>query len=178
MKEHELLEYWSSIPIGKEYALTYTELCISWNCNERRARAILHDLSLYDSGDDFILIRSSKNKGFYRTDDKAEMEAYKRECLAKGRSIFAPVKKINRVLNANYSQYSFTNNLRVVRESCGLSQTEVCHRVNDIGFDKFLLSKMENGICLPTDYQLHCLAQIYGCRAHELIDSSICLIDV
>lgn len=171
MKEHSLAMYWNAIPIGKENALTYTELRIMWNCTERKARAILHELSLYDSGDDFILIRSARSKGFYRTDNKDEMIAYKQECLAKGRSIFAPVKKINRILNENVTQYSFTNNLRVVRERCGLSQTEVCHRVNDIGFDKFLLSKMENGICLPTDYQLHRLAQIYGVRAHELIDS-------
>lgn len=177
MTRQDLELYWSSIPIGKEYALTYTDLRIRWNCNERRARAILHDLSLYDSGDDFILIRSSKHRGFYRTDNKAEMIAYKRECLAKGRSIFAPVKKINRVLNENDEQFSLINNLRVIREKCGLTQTEVCERVNDIGLDKFLLSKMENNICLPTDYQLRRLAQIYGCTAHELIDRSICSLE-
>jgi hypothetical protein len=178
MKEHILDLYWRTIPIGKENAVTYNDLRIRWDVNERRARSILHELSLYDSGDDYILIRSARSKGFYRTDDKAEMKAYKRECLAKGRSVFAPVKKINRVLNEDGVQYSFTNNLRVVRERCGLTQTEVCRKVNDIGLDKFLLSKMENGICLPTDYQLHRLAQIYGCRAHELIDSSIWLCEV
>lgn len=171
MKEHSLAMYWNAIPIGKENALTYTDIFLQWGVTPRKARAILHELSLYDSGDDFILIRSSKNKGFYRTDDKAEMKAYKRECLAKGRSIFAPVKKINRVLNENDMQYSFTNNLRVIREKCGLTQTEVCKKVNGIGLDKFLLSKMENNICLPTEYQLHKLAEIYGCRAHELICS-------
>jgi DNA-binding XRE family transcriptional regulator len=177
MKENSLDMYWRTIPIGKGNALTYTDLCIIWDVNERRARSILHELSLYDSGDDFILIRSARSKGFYRTDDRAEIEAYKRECLAKGRSVFAPLKKINRVLDADAVQFSFTNNLRVMREKCGMTQTEVCHRINDIGLDKFLLSKMENGICLPTDYQLHRLAALYGCRAHELIDRSICLPD-
>ena len=105
------------------------------------------------------------------------MTAYKRECLAKGRSIFAPVKKINRVLNENDEQFSLINNLRVIREKCGLTQTEVCEKVNDIGLDNFLLSKMENNICLATDYQLRRLAQIYGCTAHELIDRSVCLIE-
>lgn len=175
MTNQSLEMFWNEIPIGKENALTYTDIYLQWGVTPRKARAILHELSLYDSGDDFILIRSSKNKGFYRTDDKAEMEAYKRECLAKGRSIFAPIKKINRVLNENVEQYSLINNLRVVRETCGLTQAEVCEKVNDIGLDKFLLSKMENNICLPTDYQLRRLAQIYGCTAHELIDSSICL---
>lgn len=177
MKDKSLAMYWNAIPIGRENALTYTDLKIRWNVNERRARSILHDLSLYDSGDDFILIRSARCRGFYRTDNKAEMESYKRECLAKGRSIFAPIKKINRVLNANDSQYSITNNLRVIRERCGLTQTEVCERVNDIGLDKFLLSKMENNICLPTDYQIRRLAQIYGCTAHELIDMSVCVLE-
>lgn len=162
--------YWDSIPIGKENALTYLDLRIKWGMNERTVRKTLHDLSLYDSGDDFILIRSSKARGFYRTDDRAEIEAYKSECLAKGRSVFAPVKKINRVLEANGMQYTFANNLRVIRERCGLTQTEVCKRVNDIGLDKFLLSKMENSICLPTDYQLRRLAEIYGCTEQELID--------
>lgn len=177
MTKQDLEMFWNAIPIGKENALTYTDMYLQWGVTPRKARAILHELSLYDSGDDFILIRSARNKGFYRTDDKAEMQAYKRECLAKGRSIFAPIKKINRVLNEDSAQFSFMNNLRVIREECGLTQTEVCERVNDIGFDKFLLSKMENGICLPTDYQLHRLAQIYGVRAHELIDSSICSLE-
>jgi hypothetical protein len=175
MTRQELEMHWNSIPIGKENALTYTDIFLQWGVTPRKARAILHELSLYDSGDDYILIRSSKNKGFYRTDDETEMKAYKRECLAKGRSIFAPIKKINRVLSEDDIQFSLTNNLRVIRERCGLSQAEVCKKVNDIGLDKFLLSKMENSICLPTDYQLHRLAQIYGCTAHELIDRSICL---
>lgn len=177
MKDKSLAMYWNAIPVGRENALTYTDLRIRWNVNERRARAILHELSLYDSGDDFILIRSGRNKGFYRTDNTEEMTAYKRECLAKGRSIFAPIKKINRVLNANDEQYSLSNNLRVIRERCGLTQAEVCEKVNDIGLDKFLLSKMENNICFPTDYQLRRLAEIYGCTAHELIDMSICLLE-
>ena len=173
MKEHSLAMYWNAIPIGKENALTYADLRIEWGCSERTARSILHELSLYDSGDDFILIRSARNKGFYRTDDKDEMKAYKKECLAKGRSIFAPVKKINRVLNANDVQYSLTNNLRVMREKCGLTQTEVCEKIHDIGLDKFLLSKMENGICLPTDYQLLKLAEIYAVQPHELLQADL-----
>lgn len=175
MTATELEMHWRDIPIGRDNALTYTELCILWNVNERRARAILHELSLYDSGDDFILIRSSKNKGFYRTDNIAAIEAYKRECLAKGRSIFAPIKKINRILNADSLQFSIANNLRVMRERRGLTQTEVCERMNDIGLDKFLLSKMENNICYPTDYQLYRLAALYECSASELIDRGICL---
>lgn len=171
MTKQDLEMFWNEIPIGRENALTYTDMFLRWGIVPRKARSILHELSLYDSGDDFILIRSSKNKGFYRTDDRAEIEAYKKECLAKGRSVFAPIKKINRVLNENDVQYSFTNNLRLMREKSGLTQSEVCARMNDANIDKFMLSKMENNICLPTEYCLHKLAEIYGCKAHELICS-------
>lgn len=101
---NELEQLWQQIPVGKQNAIDYTALCCMWNCTERKARSILHELSHYDNGDAFILIRSSKNKGFYRTDDKEEIEQYRNECLNKGRSIFAPVKKCNRVLAINEAQ--------------------------------------------------------------------------
>lgn len=163
--------YWNDIPVGRENAVTYTELCFMWNCNKRTARARLHELSEYDSGDNYILIRSGGCKGFYKTDDESEIKAYKRECLNKGRSVFAPVKKINRVLSANTKQFDFENNLRVVRESKGLTQCQVCDsmKLYDAYFDKSLLSKMENGVCLPTSYQLSVLAFIYDCTTSDLI---------
>lgn len=96
--------YWSDIPIGKENAIDYSVLCSMWDCSERTARAILHELSSRDNGDDYILIRSSKSKGFYRTDNHEEIEAYRKEILNKGRSIFVPVRKCNRILRKDDSQ--------------------------------------------------------------------------
>ena len=171
----DLSAYWESIPTRKASAATYAELCAKWECCERKTRAILHELSLYDSGDDFILIRSSSVKGFYRTDNKAEIEAYKRECLARGRCNFAPIKKINRVLSNGGAQLNIENNLRVMRESAGLTQAEVCEKLKIPVFDKFLLSKMENNCCLPTPYQLELLANLYGCNAAELVGVGICI---
>ena len=167
--------YWDDIPIGKENAATYAELCCKWDCTERAARAVLHELSLYDSGDDYILIRSSACKGFYKTDDIKEITAYRRECINKGRSIFAPIKKINRVLSADTKQLAFGNNLRVIRESKGLKQSEVCDRMkqHDKSFDKPLLSKMENGVCLPTFHQALLLSNIYDCLPSELVDNNL-----
>lgn len=171
----KLALYWDELPVGKENAITYPELCDAWNMNERKARAILHALSLYDNGDNYILIRSSSGKGFYKTDDETDITAYKRECLNKGRSVFAPVKKINRVLNANTEQYTLANNLRVIRESKGLKQAAVCAELKkfDAAFDNSLLSKMENGVCLPTYSQLSKLAEIYGVEAFELLDAEL-----
>ena len=166
---------WNDIPVGKENAITYPELCDLWECTERAAREHLHELSRYDNGDNYILIRSSSGKGFYRTDDEAEIKAYKRECLNKGRSVFAPIKKINRVLNANTEQYSFENNLRVIRESRGMKQSEVCKLMKKHGFkiDKSLLSKIENSVILPTPSQFILLSQIYGVEPLELLDVNL-----
>lgn len=163
--------YWSEIPVGKANAVDYPHLCEMWDKKEREARKILHDLSLYDNGDDFVLIRSGRSKGFYKTDDRNEIEAYRKECLSKGRSIFAPVKKCNRILKAEAKQYEFFNNLRGVRIEKGLSQPEVCRQMReiDIHFDPPMLSKMENGVCLPTPVQLSKLAQIYGVEPFELV---------
>lgn len=167
--------YWNDIPIGKENAIDYAELLKRWNKGEREVRRILHDLSIYDNGDNYILIRSGSGKGFFKTDDPEIIKAFKHECLNKGRSVFAPVKKINRVLNANADQFSIENNMRLVRESCLMRQSEVCKimRKFDHAFDKSMLSKMENGICLPTPLQLSKLAEIYSCDPSELITADL-----
>lgn len=109
MIEKELLRYWNDIPIGRDNAITYPELCALWGVSARAVRSILHELSAVDNGDNFVLIRTSKAKGFYKTDDEDEIEAYRRECLAKGRSIFAPVRKCNRILKSNKEQVYFFN---------------------------------------------------------------------
>ena len=167
--------FWNDIPVGKKNAVTYNELCALWECDTRRARKILHELSLFDNGDDYILIRSGGCKGFYKTDDEREIRAYKRECLAKGKSVFAPVKKINRVLSVTSNQYSLLNNLRAVRESKGLTRKQVCKRMREFvrAFDKSLLSKMENGFCMPTSYQLAKLTLILDCTPFELFGEEL-----
>lgn len=172
MIESLLDVYWSEIPTGKENAVDYPQLCKMWGRNVRTVRSILHELSQYDNGDDYILIRSGKSKGFYKTDDKHEIEAYRRECLAKGKSVFAPVKKCNRILNANTMQMSVYNNLRAIRESLGLTQKEVCEIMQkvDKSFDASILSKMENGVVLPNALQLVKLANIYGVKPNDLVD--------
>lgn len=90
--------YWNDIPVGKENAITYPELCVKWNCTARKVRYILHELSYWDNGDNMILIRSSHGKGFYKTDNISDIEKYKRECTNRARHTFAPLRKIRRVM--------------------------------------------------------------------------------
>lgn len=175
MKNLKLELFWNDIPVGKQNAVTYPELMQTWGKCERDVRKLLHDLSLYDNGDNYILVRSAGGKGFYKTDDAATIRAYKKECLNKGKSVFAPVKKINRVLQENATQYEIENNLRLEREERGLKQADVCAKMKqfDSCFDIPLLSKMENGVCLPTPYQLSKLAEIYGAKPTDLLNNDL-----
>ena len=94
---------------------------------------------------------------------------------AKRQEHFRASKKINRILNSDFSQYELENNMRLIREEKGLKQAEVCVAMQqyDRAIDKAMLSKMENGICLPTPYQLNLFAQIYGCKPSELINANL-----
>lgn len=94
----DLIKCYNDIPIGKENAITYPKLCELWECSERQVRHILHELSYLDNGDNYVLIRSSHGKGFYKTDNMAEIERYKKEIYNRARRTFAPAKKIRRIL--------------------------------------------------------------------------------
>jgi hydroxymethylpyrimidine pyrophosphatase-like HAD family hydrolase len=177
MNGNRLELYWNDIPTVKAEAVTYEELHMWWNVDKREIRKILQELSKYDNGDNYVLIRSGKNKGFYKTDDKDEIAAYKKECLNKGLSVLAPIKKINRIFAANADQYSIENNLRVIREERQLKQTQVCQFMQqfDSGFDVPMLSKMENGFCMPNYRQAALLSQLYNCEISDLINYDIFL---
>lgn len=175
MNENRLELYWHDIPTVKSQAVTYEELQMWWNVDKREVRKILQELSKYDNGDNYVLIRSGKCKGFYKTDDADEIAAYKKECLNKGLSTLAPIKKINRIMAANTTQYSIENNLRVIREECLMKQIDVCKYMQrfDSGFDVPMLSKMENGVCMPTPFQLSRLAKLYCCEPADLINADL-----
>lgn len=171
----ELLRYWHTIPVGRANAITYAQLEHRWGMTARQVRRTLAELSRIDNGDNYILIRSSASKGFYLSDDPAEITAYKKECRNRALHTFAPLKKINRVLAdvaPDSINYSFTNNLKLTRKAAGMTQDDVCDlmRVVDPAFDKSKLSRLENSYALPTPVQLHALARIYGCEPFELVE--------
>lgn len=179
--EFDYEKFWCSIPVGKENAIEYDELCARWQVTDRLARKILQELGKFDNGDNYILIRSGTGKGFYRTDETETIKRYKKECLNKGRSMFAPIKKMNRVIQSQEDmQFSICNNLRDVRLSKGIKQTAVVKYVRkyDRHFDVSLLSKMENGLVIPTPMQLHLLSNFYGCEPCELVCMDLSTADI
>jgi len=174
MSGYDLQHFWESIPVGKSNAVTYEELVGLWGMSERQVRKLLAELSGFDNGDNYILIRSSRHEGFYRTDDPADISAYKRECRSRAMRTLAPIKKINRVLQSTAAEninLSFFNNLKAMRQARGITQTGLCARMReyDWTFDVSILSRLENGYVLPTPVQLHALSIILQCEPWELV---------
>ena len=115
MTHEELLKYWEMLPcddkpihfINNEGEhnwcfVFYPDLQNMWKCSRRTCRAILAELSAFDSGDDYILIRSSHNGGgFFKTRNHALIESYRREVYNRAINTLKPLKKIKRVLNRN-----------------------------------------------------------------------------
>ena len=71
------------------------------------------------------------------------------------------------------------NRLKAARLNKGLKLVDVVKIIKQTekGFDVALLSKMENGICKPTNRQLMKLAEIYGKEPLDLIDDVIVVDD-
>lgn len=98
MLNAKLLKYWNDIPTDKKKAVSYEYLCAKWQCNHRRVRRILEQLGNDDNGDDYILIRSSHSRGFFRTKDRQLICRYEREVTNRANNVLKPKKKIDRVL--------------------------------------------------------------------------------
>lgn len=156
---------WNSIPTSKEKAVSYFDLQLMWEMNLREVRRTLQKLSTGDNGDDYVLIRSGSVNGFYKTDDKEIIARYRKEVLAKGRSLFAPVTKCNRILKET-TQLEVWNNLKAVRIAKNMKQTDVCKELS--GIDVALLSRYENGVCIPTPSQVKAIAEVYGVPPSDL----------
>ena len=115
MTNAELMAHWELIPCDDHpihyinetgehifSSFTYEDLQFFFSCGRRKCREILAELSAFDSGDDYILIRSSHDGGgFYKTRDHAKIEAYRKEVYNRAMNTLKPLKKIKRVLNRN-----------------------------------------------------------------------------
>lgn len=169
------MNYYESIPIGKENAISKLELMMLWNVSDREVRKKVRELREYDNGDDFVIISTSKNQGYYKSNNRDEMRSYKEETSRRAKHTFTPLKKVNRILGAHEEQASFTNNLKMARMQAKLKGDDVIPYFKKIDprFDKSLLSKIENGLCMPNPNQLTIMSKLYNKTIEELIGFSI-----
>ena len=118
LTNEELNKYWKDIPIGIENKISYPRLMVIWGVNKRKVRMILHELSLFDNNDDYILIRSNKG-GFWKSSNKKEIVEYKKECYNKALSMLASITKINRVLkypNDGYNLFDLNKGIENAKD--------------------------------------------------------------
>lgn len=174
-----MINYYESIPIGKENAISKNDLCKMWNMNVRSVREKIKKLRCQDNGDDLVIVSTSKQSGYYRTDDRNEIKQFKAETSRRAKHTFRPLKKVNRILGVDEDQVSFTNNLKIARIDSGFKGADIVNMLKELDsrFDKSLLSKIENGVCMPTPDQLAVLSQAYCKPIHELIGTSFMNID-
>jgi len=92
------------LPIGSRNAISRQELSRLWDLGDRAVRQVIAELRQMDFGDEFIIVSYSDGKGYYRTSDIAEIEAFTAEMRSRALQIFAPLKKANRIIRENGSQ--------------------------------------------------------------------------
>lgn len=164
--------YRTDIPRGSEKAVGYDYLAIKWNMTRRSVRRILHDISVTEFDDGLVLIRSAFDGGrFYLTNVKEEIMRYRKELVDKAMSLVEPARILNTAIDLEGDSLSVRNRLRKVRMERKMKQTEVVEEMRKEfpTFDVPMLSKLENGIFLPTPSHLVTLARIYGTKPSDLV---------
>lgn len=166
-----MINYYESIPIGKRNSILRSQLCMLWKMSDRQVREKIAQLRSMDNGDDFVIVSTSNNAGYYRSDDRKDIDAFRQQTLKRGKKTFLPLKKVNRILGTHENQSSITNSLRIARIESNLNESEVIRELRklDKRFDRSLLSKLENGLCLPTSKQAEALSKLYNKPISDLV---------
>lgn len=92
------------LPVGSGNAISRQSLSNLWGMGDRSVRLVIAELRKMDFGDDYIIVSYSDGKGYYRTNDIAEIEAFASEMRSRALQIFAPLKKANRIIQNYGSQ--------------------------------------------------------------------------
>lgn len=175
-----LSQMYNDIPIGRKHAVSKENLMKIWGVgSERKARRIIAELRSMDNGDNYVIVSFSCGKGYYRTDEPQEIAAYKAETIKRARHTFAPLKKVNRVLDAyetaDQLELLENANLKAARIASGLQAKDVVEEIKkkDPAFNKVTMSLIENNRCLPTALQLSVMADLYKTTPAELLGAEI-----
>lgn len=165
-------EYYNSIPIGRENAISRASLAKMWNMSQDSVRHMIAILRADDNGDDFIIYSSSNpnHPGYYRTDDPVERRNFMRETKFRAINTFKPLKKAQRIENGDSGQYSLSCNLKQYRVSKGINNKDFCDSLSAAGvpMNPPLLSRIENGYVLPTPAAANLMAELIGCDVADL----------
>ena len=163
--------YYTSIPIGKENAISRKELCNLWGMNDRNVREKIVTLRGIDNGDDYVIVSTSQSSGYFRSSDREDIARFKAETLKRGKRTFMPLRKVSRILAINDDQVRFDNRLKMIRKEKGIIAIDVIREMKsiDFRFDGSILSKIEAGLVMPTPQQLRAFSKLYERSVEELV---------
>lgn len=166
------MNHYESIPIGKENAISREALCALWGKNARSVRRTIEKLRRHDNGDDFVIVSTAHQAGYFRSNDREDIVAFKAEVTRRGKHTFRPLHKVNRILGVHENQLSTTNQLKMARIEANMKAVEVVTELKrlDDRFDASLLSKIENGLCMPTPDQMKVISRLYNRPLDDFID--------
>lgn len=87
------------IPVGRENAITRSELASLWKKSDREARDAIAKMRTTPSDDEYAILSSSSNPaGYWRSNDPEELERYSREVQARAKNTLAVLADVKRVL--------------------------------------------------------------------------------
>lgn len=88
------------IPIGRQNAISRSELAWLWKMSDRDARDTISKMRTTPSDDEYAILSSSCNPpGYWRSNDPKELERYSREVQARAKNTLAVLADVKRVLD-------------------------------------------------------------------------------
>ena len=88
------------IPIGRENAITRSDLAKLWKMDDRTVRETIAKMRITPTDDPLAILSSSTNPpGYWRSDVRAELERYIREGQARAKNTIAALGDAKRVLD-------------------------------------------------------------------------------
>ncbi len=87
------------IPVGRNNAISRSALTRLWGCSDRNARNQIALFRAKPSDDGFaILSTAHQPAGYWRSNDKSEIERFIKETKARGRNTFVALRDANAAL--------------------------------------------------------------------------------
>lgn len=88
----------NDIPIGKANAVTRSQLCIKWGCNDREARRVIALYRSMNSNDGYAILSTSDGSGYWRSNDPVEIRRFINEAESRARNVFLSISNAKKVL--------------------------------------------------------------------------------
>lgn len=93
-EDKTLYHFYRSIPVGKEHAVSRAQLCRLWNMGDRSVRLTVAEIR--DKAKalnlEYFIVSDSQGRGYWRTKDHSEIQAFNDQMMSRVKSIAATVK--------------------------------------------------------------------------------------